>query len=67
MKSLKIPKEQSEAVNRRTDNTKIKDLVGWLVIWCLTPLSVSAISLRSGLLVEETGRSGENHRTAASH
>ena len=66
MKSLKIPKEQSEAVNR-TDNTKIKDLVGWLVIWCLTPLSVSAISLRSGLLVEETGRSGENHRTAASH
>jgi hypothetical protein len=38
-----------------------------LVIWCLTPLSVSAISLRSGLLVEETGGSEQNHRTAASH
>jgi hypothetical protein len=28
--SLKIPKEQSEAVNRRTDNTMIKGLACWL-------------------------------------
>jgi hypothetical protein len=39
---------------------------------CLTVLSatfnnISAISWRSVLLVEETGRPGENHRSVASH
>ena len=29
--------------------------------------NISVLSLRSILLVEETGVSGENHRTAASH
>jgi hypothetical protein len=36
-----------------------------LVLWCLTNISV--ISLRSVLLVEESGVPGENHQPAGSH
>jgi hypothetical protein len=39
---------------------------GWLVgLWCLTLLST--ILWWSILLVEETGKPGENHRPVASH
>ena len=37
------------------------------VWWCLTPLSIIFQLHRSVLLVEETGRHGENHRPVASH
>ena len=51
-------------------------LVGWLVGWLVTCLlmvfnvtfkNILTISWRSVLLVEETGRSVENHRHVASH
>ena len=38
-----------------------------LWLWCSTPVSVTSISWRSGLLVEETGAPGEDHRSAESH
>jgi hypothetical protein len=41
---------------------------GWFGLWCLTPLStISVISCRTVLLVEETGVPGEIHRPVASH
>ena len=42
--------------------------IGLIVWWCLTPLStISVISWRSILLVEETVWPGENHRPVTSH
>ena len=39
-----------------------------LELWCLAPLlTISAVSWRSVLLVEENRVPGENHRSAASH
>ena len=38
-----------------------------VMVFNATFSNISAISCRSGLLVEETGGPGENHRPAASH
>ena len=44
------------------------DWFRWFGLWCLTPLStISVISWRSVLLVEETGVPWENHWPVASH
>jgi hypothetical protein len=44
-------------------------LVGWfgLMVFNATFNTISVISWRSVLLVEETGESGEHHRPVASH
>ena len=42
-------------------------LVGWFMAFNVTFNNISVISLRSVLLVEETGVPGENHRPVAVH
>ena len=45
-------------------------LSGVFELWCfmqISPIFKLYISLRSAILLEETGNSGENHRTARSH
>jgi hypothetical protein len=42
-------------------------LIIGLGLWCLTFNNISVISWWSVLLVEETGQSGENHRSVTSH
>ena len=39
----------------------------WFMVFNATFNNISVISLRSALLVEETGGPGENHRPAAGH
>ena len=54
------------------DNNSIFIFIGlscWKSVWLMVlhATNISAISLRSVLLVEETGVPGENHRPVASH
>jgi len=41
--------------------------LGWFLLFNATFNNISVISLRSILLVEETGELGENHRPAGRH
>ena len=42
-------------------------MVGWFILFNVAFNNISAISLRSVLLLEEIGVPGENHRPVASH
>ena len=71
---FKIFKEKNEKYDRRTSLvliiiTLFRTVNFWVrvMIFNATFNNISVISWRSGLLVEETGVSGENHRPAVSH
>jgi hypothetical protein len=71
---FKIFKEKNEKYDRRTSLvliiiTLFRTVNFWVrvMIFNATFNNISVISWRSGLLVEETGVPGENHRPAVSH
>jgi hypothetical protein len=71
---FKIFKEKNKKYDRRTSLvliiiTLFRTVNFWVrvMIFNATFNNISVISWRSGLLVEETGVPGENHRPAVSH
>jgi len=63
-------RDQNQSVRvwrERVTNIYIFVRLGGVIVFNATFNNISAISLRSVLLVEETVVSGENHRSVASH
>ena len=51
----------------RSQNANLLDALVWFMVFNANFNNISVISWQSVLLMEETGVTGENHRSVASH